>query len=216
MKYGKLVPVARQYVQQLRAETAQETRRRILDALATRLRESPTEPFSLDKIAALARVARSTIYLVFGSRAGLVEAFAEDLGDRTGVAALRAANEAPDPRDKLRGAVAAANRMYAADRPIYRALFSMRQLDPDSIGPTARLRSRIGPRRSPGWPAYWAQPDTFVRACRSTTPPTCSSYSPVSRRSTRSTPTAACRSKRSTALTVTMAERSVLRRTGPE
>lgn len=139
MKYGKLVPVARQYVQQLRAETAQETRRRILDALATRLHESPTEPFSLDKIAALARVARSTIYLVFGSRAGLVEAFAEDLGDRTGVAALRAANEAPDPRDKLRGAVAGANRMYAADRPIYRALFSMRQLDPDSIGPTARL-----------------------------------------------------------------------------
>lgn len=139
MKYGKLVPVARRYLQQLRAENAQETRRRILDAVATRLRESPTEPFSLDKIAALARVARSTIYLVFGSRAGLVEAFAEDLGDRTGVAALRAANEAPDPRDKLRGAVAAANRMYAADRPIYRALFSMRQLDPDSIGPTARL-----------------------------------------------------------------------------
>jgi AcrR family transcriptional regulator len=131
--------MTRQYVQQLRAETAQETRRRILDAVATRLRESPTEPISLDQVASLARVARSTIYLVFGSRAGLFEAFAEDLGERTGLAALRAANEAPDPADKLRGAIAAANRMYAADRHLFRVLFSMRQLDPASIGGRAQL-----------------------------------------------------------------------------
>lgn len=131
--------MARHYVQQLRAENAQETRRRILDAVATRLRQSPTEPISLDQVASLARVARSTIYLVFGSRAGLFEAFAEDLGERTGLAALHAANEAPDPADKLRGAIAAANRMYAADRDIFRVLFSMRQLDPASIGGRAQL-----------------------------------------------------------------------------
>ncbi|HEY5878529.1 MAG TPA: TetR/AcrR family transcriptional regulator [Nakamurella sp.] len=134
--------MARQYVQQLRAENAQDTRRRILDAVATRLREAPTQPISLDKVAAQARVARSTIYLVFGSRAGLFEAFAEDLGDRTGVAALRAANEAPDPRNKLRGALAAGNLMYERDRAIYRVLFSMRQLDPESIGGAMQLNER--------------------------------------------------------------------------
>ncbi len=134
--------MTRRYEQQLRAENAQQTRRRILDAVATHLRQTPTEPISLDRIAALARVARSTIYVAFGSRAGLFEAFAEDLGDRTGVAALRAANEAPDPRDKLRGAIAAANRMFAADRPVFRVLFSMRQLDPASIGAAAQLNER--------------------------------------------------------------------------
>ena len=78
--------MARKYEQQLRAESAEETRRRILDAVARRLREAPTEPVSLDQVAKLARVARSTIYLIFGSRAGLFDAFTEDLADRTGSA----------------------------------------------------------------------------------------------------------------------------------
>lgn len=134
--------MARQYVQQVRAENAQDTRRRILDAMAERLRAAPTEPLSLDRIATMARVSRSTIYLIFGSRAGLFEAFADDLGERTGVAALREANRAPDPRDKLRGAIAAGNRMYAADRPLFRVLFSMRQLDAGSVGGRVQLNEQ--------------------------------------------------------------------------
>lgn len=130
--------MTRRYVQQIRAESAQETRRRILDAMAERLRQAPTEPLSLDRIASMAQVSRSTIYLTFGSRAGLFEAFADDLGERTGLAALQEANRAPDPRDKLRGAIAAGNRMYAADRPLFRVLFSMRQLDPSAIGGRAQ------------------------------------------------------------------------------
>lgn len=130
--------MARRYAQQIRAENAQETRRRILDAMAERLRRAPTEPLSLDRIASIARVSRSTIYLTFGSRAGLFEAFADDLGERTGLAALQEANRAPEPRDKLRGAVAASHRMFAADRPLFRVLFSMRQLDPASVGGRAQ------------------------------------------------------------------------------
>src|SRR6478609_586599 len=109
----------RKYEQRLRAESAEETRRRILDAVDQRLREAPTEPVSLDQVAALARVARSTIYLVFGSRAGMFDAFAEDLRVRTGVGALTEAVAAPDPREHLRGGIAAANKMYATDRDIY-------------------------------------------------------------------------------------------------
>jgi AcrR family transcriptional regulator len=128
----------RKYEQRLRAESADETRRRILDAVDQRLREAPTEPVSLDQVAALARVARSTIYLVFGSRAGMFDAFAEDLRVRTGVGALTEAVAAPDVREHLRGGIAAANKMYAADRDIYRVLFSMAQLDPDSVGGAVR------------------------------------------------------------------------------
>ena len=124
----------RKYTQRMRAESADETRRRILDAVTQRLREAPTEPVSLDQVAQLARVARSTIYLVFGSRAGLFDAFTEDLWTRTGLADLTAAVAHPDARTHLRGGVAAATKMYAADRDIYRVLHSMAQLDPDSVG----------------------------------------------------------------------------------
>ena len=61
----------RKYDQVLRAEAAEQTRRRILDAVAQRVREAPSEQLSLDQVARLARVSRSTIYADFGSRAGL-------------------------------------------------------------------------------------------------------------------------------------------------
>jgi AcrR family transcriptional regulator len=126
--------MARKYEQRLRAETADETRRRVLDAVAQRLRDAPTEPVSLGEVARLAKVARSTIYLVFGSRAGLFDAFTEDLWERTGLPALTQAVAHPDARQHLRGGIAAATRMYAADRDIYRVLYSMARLDPDSVG----------------------------------------------------------------------------------
>src|SRR5205814_9821999 len=74
----------RKYEQRLRADAAAETRRRILDAVYQRLREAPSEPVSIDRIAQLARVARPTVYLVFGSRAGLFEAIGADLQERGG------------------------------------------------------------------------------------------------------------------------------------
>jgi AcrR family transcriptional regulator len=124
----------RKYDQHRRAEAAEETRRRILDAVSQRLREAPTEPLSLDQVAHLAKVARSTIYVVFGSRAGLFDAFAEDLWARTGIAELTRAVGSSDARTHLRGGVLAASRMYARDRDIYRVLHSMGQLDPESVG----------------------------------------------------------------------------------
>ena len=126
--------MTRKYQKRLRAENAEQTRRRILDAVATRLRTAPTEPVSLDDVARLARVARSTIYAVFGSRAGLFDAFVDDLWARTGLPSLTEAVANPDARGHLRAGIAGASRMYAADRDIYRVLYSMAQLDPASVG----------------------------------------------------------------------------------
>src|SRR5262250_1830358 len=81
-----LPPVAtRKYEQRLRAEDAEQTRRRILDALQERLRQAPAEPVSVDQIARAARVSRSTVYLAFGSRAGLFCALGADIADRGGL-----------------------------------------------------------------------------------------------------------------------------------
>ncbi|HEX6236947.1 MAG TPA: helix-turn-helix domain-containing protein [Acidimicrobiales bacterium] len=124
----------RRYQQRLRAEHAAETRRRILAALDRQLRNAPGEPASLDAVARRAKVARSTIYLIFGSKAGLFDALAEDLWARTGLPALTEAVGHPDAREHLRGGIAAASAMYAADRQLYRVLHSMAQLDPDAVG----------------------------------------------------------------------------------
>lgn len=124
----------REYKQRLRAESAAETRQRILGAVADRMRTAPTEPVSIDQVARLAKVSRSTIYVAFGSRAGLFEAFAEDLWERTGLADLSQATKSADALEHLRGAMRAACRMFAGDLDVYRVLFTMARLDPDAVG----------------------------------------------------------------------------------
>jgi AcrR family transcriptional regulator len=143
----------RRYDQTLRAEAALRTRRRILDAVDHRLRTAPTEPLALDKVAEIAGVARSTIYTVFGSRAGLFDAFTDDLWQRNGLADLTAAVQTPDARAHLRGGIHAACRMFAGDLLVYRVLFSMARLDPDTVGGAVAAKERA---RSAGM-AYLAQ-----------------------------------------------------------
>jgi AcrR family transcriptional regulator len=128
------VVATRKYEQRLRADTSEATRQRILDALEQRLREAPTEPVSLDEIARRAAVARTTIYLVFGSRAGLFDALATELWARAGLANLTEAVAHPDAREHLRGGFRAGVEIYAALRDVAVALFSMSALDPESVG----------------------------------------------------------------------------------
>jgi AcrR family transcriptional regulator len=122
----------------VRAQAAEETRRRILDAVYERLREAPSQPVSLDRIARRAGVARSTIYLIFGSRAGLFDALRADLFERSGYGRLIEAVQHPDAREHLRGGLRAGTGMFAAERDVARALFSMAALEEDAVGGTIR------------------------------------------------------------------------------
>ncbi|MFF0546499.1 TetR/AcrR family transcriptional regulator [Nocardia thailandica] len=128
----------RKYDQGARAEAAEQTRRRILEAVAEQLRQAPTQPLSLDKVARAAGVSRSTIYADFGSRAGLFDAFVADLWARTGLGELTAAVSVDDARAHLRGAIEAASRMKARDLEIYRVLHAMDRLDPSSAAEAVR------------------------------------------------------------------------------
>ena len=146
----------RPYEQRARAEEAERTRMRIIEAVFERLREAPAERVAIDRIARIAGVARSTVYAIFGSRSGLFDAVGRDLAARSGYARLVDAKHQPDARDHLRTGFAAASEMLAANRDIYRALRSMAQLDEQAVGGAvlrmeeeraagmARLAGRLG------------------------------------------------------------------------
>jgi AcrR family transcriptional regulator len=124
----------RRYEQRLRAQSAEETRRRVLDAVYDQLRAAPARPVSVDGIARTARVARSTVYAIFGSRAGLFDAFAADLLERGGFQRVLEAVADPDPRVTVRAGIAGGVHTFAAHRDVFRALVSMAELDPDAVG----------------------------------------------------------------------------------
>ena len=139
--------MARAYEQKARAEQAAETRKRILDAVIDRLRKAPAQRISVDAIAKDAGVARSTVYLVFGSRAGLFDAVAEEVYERAGYSRLLEAVRVPDPRDTLRGGITAGVHMFAAYRDVFRALYSMEELEPAATGEAI---SRVEAQRAEG------------------------------------------------------------------
>jgi AcrR family transcriptional regulator len=132
----------RKYEQRQRAEAAEETRRRILDAVYERLTEAPTQAVSIDQVARMAKVARSTVYLIFGSRDGLFDAVARDLFDRGGFDRIVQAVAHPDPRETVRNGIRGSTHMFAAHRDVFRALVSMAQLDPQAVGGTVERADR--------------------------------------------------------------------------
>jgi AcrR family transcriptional regulator len=124
----------RPYEQRVRAESAAETRERILDALYERLRESPAGPVSVDEIARIGRVARSTVYLVFGSRSGLFDALTARLLEGAGGERIDEAVKHEDARETLRGGITGGVQMFAANHDVFRVLSSTAKLDPDGAG----------------------------------------------------------------------------------
>ena len=111
---------------------------RIIDAVFERLRVAPAERIVIDRIARDAGFARSTVYAIFGSRAGLFDAVGRELASRSGYASLVDAKHQPDARDHLRAGFRASGEMLAANRDIYRALRSMAQLDEQAVGGVVR------------------------------------------------------------------------------
>jgi AcrR family transcriptional regulator len=123
----------RQYMQRARAESADTTRRRILGAARASIERGPVGALRVDEVARSAGVSRSTVYLLYGSRAGLFDALARHLRDEAGFDELIHEFRKPDALEAMRGAQRAGVRMYAKLPELARALFTLAAIDPDAV-----------------------------------------------------------------------------------
>ena len=129
----------RRYVQRARAESAEATRRRVLEAARATLERGPVGALRVDEVAREAGVSRSTVYLLYGSRSGLFDALARFLRDEAGFDRLVAASRLPDAMDNLRSSQRAAVAMYAEMPHLARALFTLAAIDPDAVAAVAAI-----------------------------------------------------------------------------
>lgn len=136
----------RRYVQRARAESSDATRRRILDAAKASLEHGPIGALRVDDVARTAGVSRSTVYVLYGSRAGLFDALGRHLRLEAGFDDLIREFRRPDAVEAMRGSQRAAVRMYATMPELARALFTLAAIDPDAV---AAVRA-IDDGRRPG------------------------------------------------------------------
>jgi AcrR family transcriptional regulator len=115
-----------------RRDQIDENRRRVIQAARALLAESTTyTAFTVDAVAKRADVARATVYYQFGSKTGVLEALCDSLAERGQMTELASIFTEPDPRQALRGFIAAFARFWASDRLVMRRLRALAALDPD-------------------------------------------------------------------------------------
>lgn len=129
----------RQYVQRARAESSEGTRRRILEAARRTLERGPLGALKVDEVAREANVSRSTVYLLYGSRAGLFDALGRHLRDEAGFDELLRAYRLSDALQAMRELQRAAVRMYALMPELARGLFTLAAIDPDGVAAVSAI-----------------------------------------------------------------------------
>lgn len=132
-------PPKRQYRSELRAEQAQQTRRRIVDAAAVLFADSGYGATTIEAIAAAARVSRKTVFDSVGGKVDLLKLAydgaivgddeAKPLGERAEVTALRTEKDAGRMLAGYAALVTTINRRIAG---VWRALEGAAASDPEA------------------------------------------------------------------------------------
>jgi AcrR family transcriptional regulator len=105
-----------------RAASADETRRRLLDAAIDRFAAGTVTSF--EAVAADAGVTKGALYHHFGSKEGLVEAVYREVVNRHAARVIEASSGG-DGRTRLLALVDASARLYTSRTPFYRLLISL-------------------------------------------------------------------------------------------
>jgi AcrR family transcriptional regulator len=116
-----------------RAQAAERTRGRILDAAHALLDRPGRATLTLQEVAEEAGVTRATVYLSVGTRAELLAAVFEQQGERIGYDRVRAAGAHPDLGEAVLATVREASRAWARAPRAIRNTLALAALD-DEIG----------------------------------------------------------------------------------
>jgi AcrR family transcriptional regulator len=114
-----------------REASANETRKRILEAARQVLAKESEDRLSMDAIARRADVSRLTIYYQFKSRPGLLEALYDYLASRGGMQRMPEVFREPDPSKSLDKLVGVFVEFWSSDQLVIRRLRAIAALDPE-------------------------------------------------------------------------------------
>ena len=120
----------RTYKIENRRAAAEQTRSRVLEATRKLIMASSVPP-SIDAVAALAGVARMTVYYQFGSKAGLLEALFDELGGRYFRSELPLVMSQDEPLQALADLIEVFLTFWASERLVTRRIHGMATLDSD-------------------------------------------------------------------------------------
>jgi AcrR family transcriptional regulator len=132
--------VPRAYHSTRRRASAEATRSRILEAARAIIGgRGDLDQFSMETVAERAGVSRMTVYYQFESRAGLLDALADHLAERGGMARMREVFLERSLPEALRTLVATFVGFWASDRVTLRRMRAMAIVFPrDASGPRDR------------------------------------------------------------------------------
>jgi AcrR family transcriptional regulator len=114
-----------------RAESAAETRRRVIEGARAAIMDGLTPSLSMADVAARTGVARSTLYDTFGSRGGLVGAVMVDVSLRAGFERVLELFNLSDAAEGMRQALPAGVQMIGSDYELLKRVRLLAQLDPE-------------------------------------------------------------------------------------
>jgi AcrR family transcriptional regulator len=123
--------MTRAYVKRARAEAAATTQRRIIEAARAVLVDGEVPSLELAQVAEQAGVARSTIYLSFGTRSAFLAKVLDDSLNRAGFGRVREYLILPDAVEAMEKTLAQATIMYSAEHTVLQRMLLLAKFDPD-------------------------------------------------------------------------------------
>jgi AcrR family transcriptional regulator len=136
----------REYRSAKRQAAVEETRRRVVETARRIMAGRGVPQLTIDSVAAQADVSRQTVYNLFGSKSGLLEALCDHLAERGRIERIGQAFTAPDGVEAITRFVTTFYRFWATDRTVTRRLRGLATVDKelDAVISARNARQRLG------------------------------------------------------------------------